>query len=218
MATTHNRPQNWLVGVDKSVYSEGAFYMALRLMNKETDTLFLMHVSPQIESFMTKLTRGQEIDKLKENQRNEAMQILARFQSQALDYGVQNVILLDVTANHVGESVCEIVKTKHIDTIVVGRRSMNKIKRMFIGSTSDYCIRHSSCNVLIAQDVEEGTTTPTTPTTSADETTRETTTATTPTTGKKVKRNKMGAMFRDERTMNTQELGQYQFEQMVFDF
>lgn len=205
--TTTDAFQRWLVGVDKSRYAESAFYMAMKTMNKATDQLYIVHVSPQVEGFLSSLSSKKEIERVKARQNEEATQILARYHLAAIENGIKNVFLLNVTANHVGESLCEICKTKRIDNLVIGRRGLNKVKRLFIGSTSDYCIRHGNCNVIIARETlpvemkqpEEGRM-------AANKPQYETA------------RTEEGDFFSGRREYTQQELGNYQIENVMFDF
>nr|CAD1825130.1 unnamed protein product [Ananas comosus var. bracteatus] len=45
--------------------------------------------------------------------------------------------------------ICEATVNLHADLLVMGCRSMGTIKRMFLGSVSNYCINHVSCPVLV---------------------------------------------------------------------
>ncbi|OAY76855.1 universal stress protein PHOS34-like [Ananas comosus] len=45
--------------------------------------------------------------------------------------------------------ICEATVNLHADLLVMGCRSMGPIKRMFLGSVSNYCINHVSCPVLV---------------------------------------------------------------------
>jgi len=207
--TTSSDFQRWLVGVDKSRYAESAFYMALKTMDRERDQLYLVHVSPQVEGFLSALSSKKDVERVKTKQNEEATQILARYHLSAIENGVKNVYLLNVTANHVGESLCEICKTKNIDNLVIGRRSLNKVKRLFIGSTSDYCIRHASCNVIISRE-----TLPTETTLGEGKVA-----AKTPQYGEtRTKLTDEGEIFSGRREYTQQELGNYQIENVIFDF
>lgn len=202
--------QRWLVGVDKSRYAESAFYMALKTMNREKDHLYLVHVIPQVEGFLSALSSKKEIEKIRNKQNEESTQILARYHLAAIENGVKNVFLLNVTANHVGESLCEICKTKNIDNLVIGRRSLNKVKRLFIGSTSDYCIRHATCNVIISRE--------TLPTEKGE---GHHVAAKAPQYGEKeteTRTTEIGDIFSGRKEYTQQELGNYQIENVIFDF
>ncbi|RHN58364.1 putative universal stress protein A [Medicago truncatula] len=47
------------------------------------------------------------------------------------------------------EKICETVQDLHADVLVMGSRAFGPIKRMFLGSVSNYCAHHSECPVTI---------------------------------------------------------------------
>ncbi|KAM7520839.1 hypothetical protein LguiB_019801 [Lonicera macranthoides] len=50
------------------------------------------------------------------------------------------------------EKVCEVVEELHADLLVMGSRTFGPIKRMFLGSVSNYCTNHVQCPVIIVKD------------------------------------------------------------------
>lgn len=51
--------------------------------------------------------------------------------------------------------ICKIAEKRNVDMIIVVRRSMNTVSRLFIGSTSRYVVEHANCNVLVAKEKSE---------------------------------------------------------------
>ncbi|XWS25366.1 hypothetical protein CRYUN_Cryun27aG0062800 [Craigia yunnanensis] len=49
------------------------------------------------------------------------------------------------------EKICEVVENLHADLLVMGSRSFGPIKRMFLGSVSNYCTNHAQCPVMIVK-------------------------------------------------------------------
>ncbi|WJX63326.1 hypothetical protein P8452_48231 [Trifolium repens] len=47
------------------------------------------------------------------------------------------------------EKICETVQDLHADVLVMGSRAFGPIKRMFLGSVSNYCAHHAQCPVII---------------------------------------------------------------------
>ncbi|KAL0694546.1 hypothetical protein Bca4012_061726 [Brassica carinata] len=45
--------------------------------------------------------------------------------------------------------ICETVENLHADLLVIGSRAHGRIKRMFLGSVSNYCTNHAHCPVVI---------------------------------------------------------------------
>ena len=48
-----------------------------------------------------------------------------------------------------GEAICEIAEERDVTLIVLGSRGLNKIRRTFLGSVSDYVIHHCKKPVLV---------------------------------------------------------------------
>ncbi|WZZ66581.1 hypothetical protein YC2023_077951 [Brassica napus] len=53
------------------------------------------------------------------------------------------------------EMICQAVEQTHVDLLVVGSRGLGMIKRVFLGSVSDYCAQHAKCPILIVRPPRE---------------------------------------------------------------
>lgn len=42
-------------------------------------------------------------------------------------------------------------EVKKVDFLIIGRRGMSTLKRIFVGSTSKYCLEHANCSVLVVK-------------------------------------------------------------------
>ncbi|GLT93729.1 hypothetical protein SLE2022_115060 [Rubroshorea leprosula] len=49
------------------------------------------------------------------------------------------------------EKICEAVENLHAGLLVMGSRAFGPIKRMFLGSVSNYCLNHAQCPVFVAK-------------------------------------------------------------------
>lgn len=49
------------------------------------------------------------------------------------------------------EKICEVTENLHAELLVIGSRSFGPIKRMFLGSVSNYCSNHAVCPVMIVK-------------------------------------------------------------------
>ncbi|XP_054788999.1 universal stress protein PHOS34 isoform X2 [Prosopis cineraria] len=50
------------------------------------------------------------------------------------------------------EKICEAVQNLHANLLVMGSRAFGPIKRMFLGSVSNYCTHHAQCPVIITKE------------------------------------------------------------------
>ena len=48
-----------------------------------------------------------------------------------------------------GEALCEMAKEHNADLVILGSRGLNKIRRTFLGSVSDYVLHHCNKPVLV---------------------------------------------------------------------
>ncbi|RLN09790.1 hypothetical protein C2845_PM11G25010 [Panicum miliaceum] len=47
------------------------------------------------------------------------------------------------------EKICEVTANRNADLLVMGCRAIGPLKRMFLGSVSNYCINHVGCPVVV---------------------------------------------------------------------
>uniref|UniRef100_A0A7N0TQK9 UspA domain-containing protein n=1 Tax=Kalanchoe fedtschenkoi TaxID=63787 RepID=A0A7N0TQK9_KALFE len=56
-----------------------------------------------------------------------------------------------IVAGDAKEAICEAVEKLNADLLVMGSRAFGPIKRMFLGSVSNYCTNHAQCPVIIVK-------------------------------------------------------------------
>ena len=56
-----------------------------------------------------------------------------------------------VVAGHVGDQILQAIDSNQIDLVVVGARRQGPVRRLLLGSTSEYVLSHASCSVLIVR-------------------------------------------------------------------
>jgi nucleotide-binding universal stress UspA family protein len=54
-----------------------------------------------------------------------------------------------VVTGHVGDQILRAIDANRIDLVVVGARRQGPVRRLLLGSTSEYVLNHASCSVLI---------------------------------------------------------------------
>jgi len=85
-----------------------------------------------------------------EKAKKETATLLHKYGRICEQAGIKHGLLLGIS-NHVGEMITQAVDKKKIDFLFVGRRGMGTIKRIFVGSTSKYCVEHCNCNVMVVK-------------------------------------------------------------------
>lgn len=51
----------------------------------------------------------------------------------------------------VRDGILQFAKENHVDVIVVGTRGLGQIKKLLLGSVSDYVVDHAECSVLVVR-------------------------------------------------------------------
>jgi len=77
-------------------------------------------------------------DKVQEEAKKELKKAEVAFRTQ-IDYGSPRA------------DICEVAEKEGTDMIVVGSRGLGTIKRMFLGSVSQYVVNHAPCSVLVVR-------------------------------------------------------------------
>jgi nucleotide-binding universal stress UspA family protein len=82
-------------------------------------------------------------------------EILKRRKEAAKWYGQLPAIFADraplIVSGHVGDEILAAIKAFDINLTVVGARCRSPIRRLLLGSTSDYVVNHAPCSVLIVR-------------------------------------------------------------------
>ena len=56
-----------------------------------------------------------------------------------------------IEVGDVAGTICRIAEDLKVDVVVVGSHGRKGLKRMFLGSTSEYVVRHAPCPVLVVR-------------------------------------------------------------------
>ena len=77
----------------------------------------------------------------------ELKQLLAKFEEYCDEKKLARRAILH--SGPPGQGLCELAKDNSAHLVVIGSRGLNKIRRTFLGSVSEYVLRHSHCAVTI---------------------------------------------------------------------
>ena len=139
--------QRFKVAVDGSSESELAFKKAVNVAQRNNSELVLAHVI-DTRAFQT----VSSFDGMLAEQATEmAKQTLKDYE----DYARKNQVTAVKTVIEYGSPKPIIAKQlpedNQIDLIMIGATGLNAVERIFIGSVSEYVIRHASCDVLVVR-------------------------------------------------------------------
>lgn len=136
-----------LVAVDGSEEAEKAFRKAVEVAKRNNASLVLAHVidTRAYQSFST--FDGSIAD----NAREEAKNILEEYKAYANKEGLSEVeVVLEFGSPKVIIAK-QIPESENIDLIMLGATGLNAVERIFVGSVSEYVIRHARCDVMVVR-------------------------------------------------------------------
>ncbi|WP_208558656.1 universal stress protein [Marinilactibacillus kalidii] len=136
-----------LVAVDGSKSAEKAFKKAVAVAKRNNASLVLAHVidTRAYQSFST--FDGSIAD----NAREEAETTLQDYKSEAEKEGVKDVTVVLEYGSPKIMVAKQIPESHEIDLILLGATGLNAVERIFVGSVSEYVIRHAECDVLVVR-------------------------------------------------------------------
>lgn len=143
----------FLVGVDGSKNAQEAFDTACRLLRKEEDQLIIVTCAekPQLPAhLLSGLHVKEDGGTLAARVEKAQKAILEPFRQQAEEKGIKTTYVL-AKGHHAGRMICSLAEERNVDFLIVGRRGMNKVKRLLAGSTSKYVMEHAKCNVIVVK-------------------------------------------------------------------
>lgn len=111
----------------------------------------LLHVAPPIpDEVRREVARlvGLDVD-LDTLVDREAAAILKPVKEQLEEANIPTQI--EIAVGEPGEEICRLAVRDHYDLIVMGRRGLSRLQEAFLGSVTEYVLRHSQKPVLIVQ-------------------------------------------------------------------
>lgn len=138
--------KNILVPVDGSKQSEDSFKKAVAIAKRNVAMLHLVHVMD---------TRNVPLSPEYEIRTNEAIKDLEyAFLDEMVAFAEAEGVVIKKTATH-GNPMTLIAETFpkdfNADLIVIGATGKGAITRAFVGSVSNYVVRHAPCDVLVVR-------------------------------------------------------------------
>lgn len=137
-----------LVAYDGSLLSRQALEAAKnQVANTPDSEVHIVHVmkeaGPQTNINISKSVNKELIEKY----RPQLKMIEEEFKRK--DILVLTDILLAKETENLGKPICKYTKDHEIDLIIMGSRGLGNLKKIFLGSVSNYIVQNVKCPVLI---------------------------------------------------------------------
>jgi universal stress protein A len=139
-----------LLATDLSAASEGASLEALELARDLGSELLIVSVIDPGSLLIPGGRFGQRVDQVRSGRESAAQGLVSHGRSM----GVRVSFL--IWEGDPGESIVEAARSEQVDMVVVGSHGRGSVGRFFIGSVSDYVVRHAPCPVLVVRARLEG--------------------------------------------------------------
>lgn len=155
-----------LIAIDGSTSSQKCIETVERLILPESEAqVCLFSVSnisnPYTNAMMQRDINNKTVERIqKEHDENEKKDHVKEIKNQlggmkaALEAkGVQvEIEVAVIKGNHnPGENICEFAEKNNFDMIVVGSRGLGNVKKIILGSVSNYVVNHSKVPVLVVK-------------------------------------------------------------------
>ncbi|MCX6651614.1 MAG: universal stress protein [Methanomassiliicoccales archaeon] len=126
-----------VLATDGKPHSNKAVSYALEYAKLRHETLYVVYVvSPKQ-------------DEDRESNMSSAKKHIDKIKLEGSQQGIEVVALLE--SGTPGEACISMAERVGATTIVVGTSGKNVLDRLFIGSVSEYIVRHASCTVIIVR-------------------------------------------------------------------
>jgi len=132
-----------LLATDLSPASAGAAVQALDLAHDlGADILVMSAIEPR-DPHPDRITK--RLDHLRLERELAAQDVVARGRARGV-----NVRFL-IWDGSPGEAIVDVARSEQVDMVVVGSHGRGMVGRFFVGSVSEYVVRHAPCPVLVVR-------------------------------------------------------------------
>jgi nucleotide-binding universal stress UspA family protein len=143
-----------LIPVDHSEHSEHALRWAINYVLRENDQVTLLHVYDVNKMFLYGRIPelSEKLTAIDEKARNNGEILLDRLMSICRDYPEKKLkVTAKLLSGEIEDMISQVCQKENVDLVLVGSRDLGTLKRAFINSISDYCVRHCPCPVIVVK-------------------------------------------------------------------
>jgi len=138
-----------MICIDGSNYSDFAFHECLRLAKKETDEVALVTVyKREGEELVNFLISDEDREDHNRTRRREAETVLEKYYKQCKDLGYQCEMSI-VGAADPRDTLVHIAENLKVDVVCVGTRGMSFLKKLVLGSVTEYLLNYCQTDLLV---------------------------------------------------------------------
>eukprot|EP01115_Flamella_aegyptia_P009068 TRINITY_DN38311_c0_g1_i2.p1 TRINITY_DN38311_c0_g1~~TRINITY_DN38311_c0_g1_i2.p1 ORF type:complete len:166 (+),score=27.25 TRINITY_DN38311_c0_g1_i2:66-563(+) len=143
-----------LCAVDGSLNSKKALEKAKKIANSESDEIILITVVeqyayPVYDELVEVSVAMEQIDQVNLELKKIGKTLIENLKEELTNEAIVNSgIVAQGDPRHV---IVEKAKDLNVDIIIVGSRGLGLIKRLFLGSVSQYVVSNANCSVLVVK-------------------------------------------------------------------
>lgn len=140
--------------IDSSKHSAKAFDWYVNNYHHHGDVVGLLHVHqmpdlPIMGSMDYSMPISNNFEKIINASLQESRQLLNMFEEKCKEANLEFKVLETDCKVSPGHEICHLAKENGANAIIMGQRGVNKIRRMLLGSTSDYVVHHAHIPVTV---------------------------------------------------------------------
>lgn len=144
---------NVVIAISDSKQSEYAFNWALKHFIKKEEIsrkrIMLITIQNQPSATIYYGVHSLEAEEISKMHLNQCEAILRQYRKQLIAMFPEAKVEMFVGSGDPGEAIADFAEKFKAEAVVVGSRGLGMMKRVFLGSTSDYLAHHLNCPVMI---------------------------------------------------------------------
>lgn len=145
-----------LLAYDGSSSSQYTLEKSLPFLREQKAEILLLSVIPEVEipafpagGDLQLPWSGVPSDEIQQKLQETGERILATAVQKVEEYGC--TYRTKIMYGPPRMTICQVATEEKVDLIIMGSRGLGTVKRLLLGSVSDYVIHHAPCSVLIVR-------------------------------------------------------------------